>query len=314
MNETPLFPRLRKLLDSLPFVSTNVYEPAGQAHMDRIRLLEAKTEYLLNELYRTKAMLRLVAPESDFIRALRRYQVETFNYEWSEIVYHDEFLSNPDWLSKALDDITARVGLPKEWFREKKILDAGCGPGRHTWVFGTLGADVTAFDLSKGGLAFARKACAAMPNVTFEERNILEPLPYSTDFDLVWCYGVAHHTGDTMRALSNIARHVKSGGRIYLMLYAEPRRDNVFDYQYQHEIYTMRQATHRLKFAEKAGIFENIEGPAQTLAWFDAISSEINDLYTFEEIETTLRYLGFADIKRTMPHETMHNVVAVRIG
>jgi SAM-dependent methyltransferase len=186
------------------------------------------------------------------------------------------------------------------------------GPGRHAFTFGHLGAEVTAFDLGDKTLDAARTSCANLGNVKIEKRNILEPLPYPTDFDVVWCYGVLHHTGDMLRGLRNIAGHVKPGGLIYLMLYAEPRRDNVFDYQYQHEVATIREATRDLSFAEKATTFENIDGKQHTLAWFDAISSEINDLYTFEEIRAHLVALGFESVKRTMPHETMHNVVATK--
>ena len=96
------------------------------------------------------------------------------------------------------------------------------------------------------------------------------------------------------------------------MLYAEPRRDNVFDLQYQHEVATLRLATRAKRFHDKAKLLSRIDGESQTLAWFDAISSETNDLYTFEEIVERLRFLGFGDIKRTMAHETMHNVVARR--
>jgi SAM-dependent methyltransferase len=312
-NKGALFPRLQKVAAKLPFLSSGMYEPSGRPSDERVRLLEAKVEYLLDELYRAKAMLRVALPQNEYISAMRTYQAKTFDFQWNEIVYHDQFLSNPAWTKIAADDVAARADQPKEWFKGKKILDAGCGPGRHTWAFATLGAHVTAFDVSPGGLDYARKACAAFPNVTIEQRSILDPLPYTADYDLVWCYGVVHHTGDTLGALANIARHAKPGGLLYFMVYTEPRRGNVFDYQYYHEICSIREAIRRLSFQDKREVIENIEGPSQTLAWFDAISSEINDLYTFEELEMLLAYLGFTNVRRTMPDETMHNVVARRL-
>jgi len=274
--------------------------------------LEAKVEFLLNENYRLKSLVRLFPEASETLSRLRSYQISTFDYQWADIVYHDEFLSSEEWRKRAPIDVAERAGVTTEWFKGKKILDCGCGPGRHAWTFGILGASVTAFDLAERALGMARQATAELPNVNIEARSILEPLPYEADYDLVWSYGVLHHTGNTLGALRNIVKHVRPGGRLYLMLYAEPRRDNIFDYQYQHEVTTLREATRHLPFPEKAAVFAKIDGPRHTLAWFDAISSEINDLYSFEEIRAHLSALGFVDIRRTMQHETMHNVVATK--
>jgi SAM-dependent methyltransferase len=298
--EAPLFPRLRSVLTSLTGLSRKVYEPACLGDKERLRMLEAKVEFLLNENYRLKSLLRMIPDASDVLSALRSYQVSTFDFQWNNIVYHDEFLSNPEWRERAPQDACDRIEVDRAWFSGKKVLDCGCGPGRHTYAFASMGAKVMAFDLAERTLDLARQATCDFANVTIEKRSILEPLPYPTDFDLVWCYGVLHHTGDTLRGLKNIARHVKPGGKLYAMLYAEPRRDNVFDYQYQHEVATIREGTRGLSFEQKAKIYERIEGPTQTLAWFDAISSEINDLYTFEEISSHLTMI-FDNIYAAMP-------------
>jgi 2-polyprenyl-3-methyl-5-hydroxy-6-metoxy-1,4-benzoquinol methylase len=196
----------------------------------------------------------------------------------------------------------------------KRVLDCGCGPGRHTWALAHLGAQVTAFDMSDSGLAEAKRECANYPTAIIEKRNILEPLPYSTDFDIVWSYGVIQHTGDTYGALSNIARHVRPGGLIYLMVYPEPERTNFDSYRYYHEVYAIRRLTDHLDLRKKAEVMKLIQGDRRALSWFDAISSRINDLYTFEEASELLLSLGFVDVKRTMPEEHSLNVVATRAG
>ena len=312
LDEPPLFPRLVATAKALEGLSRKIREPAGSPTNERIRHLEAKVEYLLDEIYRLKSIQRVMPDAGDALGHLRDYQIATFDYQWGDIVYHDEFLSNPAWRERAPHDAARRSGMEPGWFRGKRVLDCGCGPGRHAWALASLGAIVTGFDLADQALAAARQATADFGTVTIDKRSILDPLPYPANFDMVWSYGVLHHTGDTLRALRNIAGHVRPGGRIYLRVYAEPRRDNVFDYQYQHEVATLREATRRLSFAEKAKVFSQIEGEGHTLAWFDAISSEINDLYTYEEIEAHLRGLGFDDVRRTMPGETMHNVGATR--
>jgi 2-polyprenyl-3-methyl-5-hydroxy-6-metoxy-1,4-benzoquinol methylase len=312
--EPPIFPRISRIKALLPSGGSPCCEPAGGAELTRVRMLEAKVEYLLDEIYRMKSLVRYLLPQSDIVQKLKEYQLKTFDYQWKHLPYHLEFPINPAWRDKAADDVSRRLGVPKEWFGGKKILDAGCGPGRHSWAFATLGAQVTAFDMSDNGLEAARRECASVSNVVIEKRNILEALPYDTDYDLVWSYGVMHHTGDPYRALTNIARHVKPGGHLYFMVYTEPKRDNIFEYAYYHEISRIRDAIRHLSFEDKARIVERLDGPDRAQQWFDAISSEVNELFTVEELTSLLMGLGFVDIKRTMPEEAMHNMVGRRPG
>lgn len=311
--EAPLFPRIAKIRDLLPKIASPSFEPSGKGKDERLRMLEAKVEYLLDQVYRLKSTVRFLAPGNPRLKDLQNYQIETFNFQWKRLPYHDEFLTNPEWRAKSSADVARRLGVDPSWFAGKRILDAGCGPGRHTWTFASLGASVDAFDMSDNGLEQARKECRDFPRVTINKHNVLQDLPYPNDYDLVWCYGVVHCTGDTFAALQNIASHVKPGGTLYFMVYTEPRRDNVFDYTYYHEIETIRDAIRHLDFETKAKILEQLEGKSHALAWFDAISSEVNDLYTTEELIALLGMLGFGDVKRTMPEESMQNIVARKL-
>jgi SAM-dependent methyltransferase len=48
-------------------------------------------------------------------------------------------------------------------------------------------------------------------------------LPFSVGtFDLVWSWGVLHHTGDIERAVQEVRRVLKPGGEARLMLYHRP--------------------------------------------------------------------------------------------
>jgi SAM-dependent methyltransferase len=313
-----IFPRLAAISGALQqankYGSTDLlYNPGGDQQR-RIRMLEAKVEYLLDELYTSKSQLRRLAVVSEEIKEDRAYQLRTFDFQWANLPYHDMFLSNPEWRGKAPDDLCRRLDVEPSWVAGKRVLDCGCGPGRHTWALAHLGAQVTAFDMSDSGLAEAKRECANYPTAIIEKRNILEPLPYSTDFDIVWSYGVIQHTGDTYGALSNIARHVRPGGLIYLMVYPEPERTNFDSYRYYHEVYAIRRLTDHLDLRKKAEVMKLIQGDRRALSWFDAISSRINDLYTFEEASELLLSLGFVDAKRTMPEEHSLNVVATRAG
>lgn len=313
--EEPLFPKLSAMDAALRKIATSadlLHDPAGDAAIERMRLLEAKVEYLLDELYTAKSQLRRLLPGSQLQEELSAYQVSSFNFQWHSLPYHDAFLTNPAWREKAAPDVAARLGVDVSWFKGKKILDCGCGPGRHAWTFSSLGAHVTAFDLADSAVAAAREACADYPGTRVFKHSILAEIPEPNDFDLVWSYGVVHNSGDAYGALKNIARHAKPGGLLYFMVYPEPERTNLTAYRYYHEIYVMRQILKNLSFDAKAEVLKAIQGERWAMSWFDAISSEVNDLYTFEELESIVRGLGFGDVRRTMPQEQSINVVAVR--
>ncbi|HCK90944.1 MAG TPA: hypothetical protein DHW54_07155 [Gemmatimonadetes bacterium] len=108
-----------------------------------------------------------------------------------------------------------------DWFKDKTCLDAGCGGGRNSIAMARLGAsEVTGIDLGVKGLADAERRAEGMDNVQFECASILD-IPFDDEvFDLVWCAGVLMITADEERALDELARVVKKGGYLYLLVYA----------------------------------------------------------------------------------------------
>lgn len=314
--ESPLFPRLQQMRDALKRVAfgpaLQSHEPALRPDSDRVRMLEAKVEYLLDEVYGLKQLLRWHGPTSAMMDALHRGQIETFDYQWTYLPDMDKGLDNPAWRAAVVDDACRRVEKPPEWFRGKKVIDCGCGSGRYTWALAKLGANVTAFDTSEGGLAATRRECRDFPGIIYAQHDILKPFPFDRDFDLVWCYGVLHHTGDFYGALQNIAGLVKPGGLLYFMAYAEPERGAIDHYAYYHEVAAMRAALTACSFADRARILTEVAGRGKALGWFDAVSSQINDTFTAEELYQMVACLGFENIRRTRPDERNHNIVATR--
>ena len=105
---------------------------------------------------------------------------------------------------------------------------------------------------------------------------------------------------------------MRPGGIIYFIGLSRTGAHEFRLYRYYHEVHVIRQLTHHLSFAEKSEIMKLIAGERRALSWFDAISSEVNDLYTFEEARDMLQALGFVNAKRTAPEESSLNVVAYR--
>jgi ubiquinone/menaquinone biosynthesis C-methylase UbiE len=113
------------------------------------------------------------------------------------------------------------VPFPEDWFKNKVCLDAGCGGGRNSLAMARLGAkDVVGIDLGEEGLADARRRAREMSNVRFQHASIMD-IPFADGtFDMVWCAGVLMITADENQALDELARVVKKGGYLYLLVYA----------------------------------------------------------------------------------------------
>jgi ubiquinone/menaquinone biosynthesis C-methylase UbiE len=105
----------------------------------------------------------------------------------------------------------------------KRVLEIGCGIGTDTINFARAGARVTAVDLSDRSLDIARKRAAVYgcANVTFIQANVEEltkAIPVEP-YDLVYSFGVIHHTPHPEVALAQMRSFLAPNGALKLMLY-----------------------------------------------------------------------------------------------
>ena len=115
------------------------------------------------------------------------------------------------------------VQLAKELLeaRARKVLDFGCGTGRHTLYLARLGFDVYGFDWSEAAITICKQQLAEQglsANLTIWDMNDTR-LPYNDDFfDAVVAVRVLHHTfvQSIGRIASEIARITRSGGYLYV--------------------------------------------------------------------------------------------------
>lgn len=275
-------------------------------------MTEAKLAYLQDEVSQLRTLMRhLVAAHNLELPHISQTR-ESFDYQWGEIPEGESMLSSDTWRAGVEDTIIRLSGKPREWFAGKRVMDAGCGQGRWTYGFGRLGAaSCVSCDQSEHGIRRTRKVAEEFgPSFEVEKKNLLEDLEHEEEFDMVWCFGVLHHTGDTYTAFRNVMKCVKPGGYLFLMIYGEPRPDHIEDYLYYHDMFDMRCRLRTRTFKEKVELLREKYGDDQLHGYFDAISPEINDLYRWDELEGWLLNSGFEDIQRTFPEHPNHHFVA----
>jgi ubiquinone/menaquinone biosynthesis C-methylase UbiE/uncharacterized protein YbaR (Trm112 family) len=149
------------------------------------------------------------APEAD----VKRRTADSFAYEWQRFG-----VMAPEWERNFAEYLQPH---DPSWLRGKEILDVGAGSGRHSLQAARHGARVVAVDLGES-IDVAREN---LPDEVLTVQADAESLPFEhRSFDFVMSIGVLHHLPDPERALHEITRFARPGGRVHIYLYWQPER------------------------------------------------------------------------------------------
>jgi 2-polyprenyl-3-methyl-5-hydroxy-6-metoxy-1,4-benzoquinol methylase len=102
----------------------------------------------------------------------------------------------------------------------KRVLEIGCGMGLHSEMLARAGAKLTSVDLSPTSVK-ATKTRLDLKELSADVREMdAEALDFpSAEFDMVWSWGVIHHSSRTGRIVREIARVLRPGGQARIMVY-----------------------------------------------------------------------------------------------
>lgn len=108
-----------------------------------------------------------------------------------------------------------------ERWRGKRVLEIGVGLGTDFVRFVRAGADAVGVDLTEASVAAVRDRLAQEGLEAEVNAADAEALPFDdASFDLVYSYGVLHHTPDTERAVGEVRRVLRPSGEARIMLYS----------------------------------------------------------------------------------------------
>lgn len=101
-----------------------------------------------------------------------------------------------------------------------RVLEIGVGLGADHQRFAEAGAVLSGIDLTERAVEHSRRRLAAFDLTSDLAVGDAENLAFSDEiFDVVYSWGVLHHSPDTPRAVAEVWRVLKRGGHAKIMIY-----------------------------------------------------------------------------------------------
>ncbi|HWW60742.1 MAG TPA: class I SAM-dependent methyltransferase [Thermoanaerobaculia bacterium] len=158
----------------------------------------------------------------------------------------------------------------------KEILEIGVGAGVDFSNWCRYARHATGVDLTERAIDLTAEhlALRGVPadHITLRRADA-ERLPFAdASFDLVYSWGVLHHTPDTPAAFGEVLRVLRPGGRVMAMIYHVPSWTGL-----------LLAARYRT-FSQKKALYEHLESPG-------------TKAYSLGEAKAMLEKLGYADVR-----------------
>ena len=147
----------------------------------------------------------------------------SFGFNWFDFVTHRMNEDIIDLHVKNLKGLYEQIGIN---LQNKSVFDIGCGSGLSSLSFARLGCNnITSIDIDKYSVEATNltknKFYTGDANWSTYVHSVLKPpMPVEPESqDIVYSWGVLHHTGDQWTAIRNAVECVKPGGLFHVALY-----------------------------------------------------------------------------------------------
>jgi len=190
-------------------IKFKIKNPKKRIHNIQISLIEILKNFRDIGFYKTKI------EDKNFGMELKKATGKVYGKFWKKFTQKENLNAKNFILERFINF----KSFNKDFFKNKKIVDVGCGGGRYSNALRLLKAkSVLGVDYSDDGLSVARKNYK-YKNLFFKKQNVLNLQLKNNIFDIVFCNGVIHHTSNFKKGIRELYRICKPGGYIYLYVY-----------------------------------------------------------------------------------------------
>jgi SAM-dependent methyltransferase len=243
---------------------------------------------------------------------------EQFDHEWRLFLenkagfkQHTGVETNDAWINDRIFDLTGvenylnlvskaenrdmggrqnlDLRFSSQYFQGKRCLDAACGAGRWTKTLLALGAKVKSIDVSEHGLESVRRFNEDVERLDIFDIPKRQDLHQAFDFTINW--GVVMCTHDPKVAFENVARTVKTGGGLYIMVYAPTLHNSPEILEYRRHYHTLRTFDEKLAFT-----YSIADKPENAINYLDMLHTFYNWVVSEETIHNWYQANGFMDV------------------
>jgi 2-polyprenyl-3-methyl-5-hydroxy-6-metoxy-1,4-benzoquinol methylase len=220
-------------------------------------------------------LLKLNIDVSSFILSLRKSKKEfdtlrSFDYQWNNLCDSKYIVSNENWKKNVDTYILDELSVSPEFIKNKTVIDVGCGGGRWSYGFAKLGCIVTSVDISEGPCRITKQN-VPQAEVIMSDLFELSVVLKERKFDIVWCWGVIHHTSDPYVAFQSLINLMHTNSILHLYVYSFNRGVKVKALRKAMGFFSLKSRERIIRIMIKLGV---LRGSVHEL--FDALSTQIN--------------------------------------
>lgn len=206
-------------------------------------------------------------------------QKEVLSRQYFEEIERHRYSTHP-WIKEAINRFD---------IENAKVLEIGFGMGTDHLNIARRGAKMYGIDLTPKHHEITRERLFLYG---FESNLIIgdsEKLPYENEsFDFVYSFGVVHHTPDTKKAIAEIYRVLKPGGRCWLSVY---NKNSIFFW------WSIFLVEYLLKMGRRK---RSLKQQLSLIEYPNMNENMVIKLYKRREFETMFHY--FSNVKTHIKH------------